>query len=46
LTLLRVLVLLLFARDAGLRFDFALVIGISLSCAATTAATTEAPPQR
>ena len=45
-TLLRVLVLLSFARDAGLRFDFALVIGISFGCAATIAATTEAPPQR
>jgi hypothetical protein len=40
------LVLLLFARDVGLRFDFALAIGISFSCAATIAATTEAPPQR
>jgi hypothetical protein len=29
-----------------LRFDFALVIGISFGCAATIAATTEAPPQR
>ena len=46
LTLLRVLILLSFARDAGVRFDFALVIGISFSCAATIAATTEAPPQR
>jgi hypothetical protein len=46
LTLLRVLVLLSFARDAGLCFDFALVIGISFSCAAAIAATTEAPPQR
>jgi hypothetical protein len=46
-TLLGVLVLLSFARDAGLRFDFALVIGrISFGCAATIAATTEAPPQR
>jgi hypothetical protein len=38
--------LLLFARDAGLRGDFALVIGISSSGAATIAATTEAPLQR
>ena len=37
-TLLRVLVLLLFSRNAGLRFDFALVIGISFGCAAITAA--------
>ena len=44
-TLLRVLVLLSFARDAGLCFGFAVVIGISLSCAATIAATTEAPPR-
>ena len=36
----------LFALDASLRFDFALVIGISFGCAATIAATTEAPPQR
>jgi hypothetical protein len=40
------LVLLSFVRDAGLRFDFALVIGISFGCAATILATTEAPPQR
>ena len=46
LTPLRVLILLSFACDAGVRFDFALVIGISFSCAATIAATTEAPPQR
>jgi hypothetical protein len=46
LTLLRVLILLSLARDAGVRFDFALVIGISFSCAATIAATTEAPPQQ
>ena len=46
LALLRVLVLLSLACDAGLRFDFALVIGISFGCAATIAATTEAPPQR
>ena len=45
-TLLRVLVVLSFVRGAGLRFDFALVIGISFGCAATIAATTEAPPQR
>jgi hypothetical protein len=38
--------LLSFARDVDLRFDFALVIGISFGCAATIAATTEAPPQR
>jgi hypothetical protein len=38
--------LLSFARDPGLRFDFALAIGISFGCAATIAATTEAPPQR
>jgi hypothetical protein len=46
LTLSRVVVLLVAARDAGLRFDFALDIGISFSCAATIAATPEAPPQR
>ena len=46
LTLLRVLVLLPFTGDAGLRFDFDLVIGDSFGCAATIAATTEAPPQR
>jgi hypothetical protein len=46
LTLLRVLVFPSFARDAGLRFDFVLVIGISFGCAATIAATTEAPSQR
>src|SRR5262249_41005829 len=40
------LVLLSFARDVGLRFNFPFVIGISFSCAAITAATTEAPPQR
>jgi hypothetical protein len=45
-TLLRILVVLSFVRGAGLRFDFALVIGISFGCAATIAATTEAPPQR
>jgi hypothetical protein len=39
------LVLLSFARDAGVRFDFALVIGISFGFAATIAATTEAPPR-
>jgi hypothetical protein len=46
LALLRVLVVLSAVRGAGLRFDFALVIGISFGCAATIAATTEAPPQR
>jgi len=46
LTLLRILVLLSFAGEAGLRFDFALDIGISFSFAATIAATTEAPPQQ
>jgi hypothetical protein len=45
-TLLRVLVVLSFVRGAGLRFDFALAIGISFGCAATIAATTEAPPRR
>ena len=45
-TLLRVLALLPFARDASLRLDFALVIAIFFGCAATIAATTEAPPQR
>jgi hypothetical protein len=44
-TLLLVLVLLSFARDAAVRFDFALVIGISFGFAATIAATTEAPPR-
>ena len=44
--LLRVLILLSFARDAPLRLYVALVIGISFGCAATIAATTEAPPQR
>ena len=29
----------------AVRFDFALVIGISFGCAATIAATTEAPPR-
>jgi hypothetical protein len=37
--------LLSFADDAGVRFDFALVIGISFGCAAIIAATTEAPPR-
>ena len=37
--------MLSFVRGAGLRFDFALVIGISFGCAATIAATTEAPPR-
>jgi hypothetical protein len=45
-TPLAAVVSLSFARDARLRLDFALVIGISLGCAATIAATTEAPPQR
>ena len=40
--LLRVLVLLSFVRNTGLRSDFVLAIGISFGCAATTAATTEA----
>ena len=44
--LLRVLILLSFSRDASLRLDVALVIGISFGCAATIAATTEAPPRR
>jgi hypothetical protein len=43
-TLLWIVVVLSLVR--GLRFDFALVIGISFGCAATIAATTEAPPQR
>ena len=43
---LLVLVMLSVVRGAGLRFDFALVIGISFGRAATIAATTEAPPQR
>ena len=34
------------ARATGLRFDLVLVIAISFGCAATIAATTEAPPQR
>jgi hypothetical protein len=38
--------LLSFARDAGLRFDFALVIGISFGSAATIATTAEAPPAK
>jgi hypothetical protein len=38
LTLLRVLVLLSLARDAVLRLDFVLGIGISFGCAATLAA--------
>ena len=46
LTPLPVVLLLSFACDAPLRLDFALVIGISLGCAAIVAATTEAPPQR
>ena len=46
LTSLRLRVLLSSARDVGLRFAVALVIGISFSCAATIAVTTEAPPQR
>jgi hypothetical protein len=45
-TLSRIVVVLSFVRGASLRFDFALVIGISFGCAATIAATTEAPPQR
>jgi hypothetical protein len=38
--------LLSLGRDVGLRFAFALVIGISFKCAATIAVTTEAPPQQ
>ena len=46
LTLLRVLALLSLARDAVFRLDFVFGIGISFGCAATLAATTEAPPRR
>jgi hypothetical protein len=43
--LLRNFAFLLFARDAGLRLDFAFATGVSFGCAATIAATTEAPHQ-
>jgi hypothetical protein len=46
LPLLRALILLSFARDAGLRFDFALVIESPSVGRRPSAATTEAPPQR
>ena len=43
--LLRSIVFLLLERDEVLRFDFALDIGISFGLAASSAATTDAPPR-